>query len=183
MVDPDVFAHPQQPVLKRGDIIGKTQICLYKGIDVATGVDEDGNKYIYVITQPYDWAKTKSITPFYYENTYTLMEDHLVVDNKATDFSGWDHAVGDQEIPAMYVVSKLNTLTYYNGTKPWTDDDEGLITIKDMEGGWGDARYINILSGNTENWALWQSEADNFGFGIFCPNTQRLIAIKNTLLK
>lgn len=96
---------------------------------------EVGDNYIYIVSQSLDWAYVKGttyetvydgLTYTYYENTYTIMEgkdegtddDYVLVDNVMTDFSGWDHVAGGQEIPAVYLVSYFDTLSFYNGVKP-----------------------------------------------------------------
>ena len=143
-------------------------------IDVEVGKD-----YIYVVCQSLDWAKENSLTFVYYENRYTLKEDHVLVDNVATDYSGWEHLQGSQEIPAVYLISYFDTLSYYNGVNPWTYDKEGLTYISDL-GTWGDTTgYYHFYKENSEIWASWITPEDNFAFGIFCPNTDRLIAIRH----
>ena len=142
-------------------------------IDVEVGED-----YIYILSQSLDWALDKALTYTYYENTYTLKEDHVIVDNVATDFSGWVHTAGGQEIPAVYIVSYFDTFSYYNGTKPWTDDDEGIYYEAELEG-WGNAGSFPLYRGNTETWSIWINSDDNFGFGTYCPNIQKHIAIRH----
>lgn len=139
---------------------------------------EVGEDYIYILTQPLDWAKPNYVTPLYYENTYTVKEDHVVVDNVATDFSGWKHVTGGQEIPAVYLVSYFDTLSYYNGIKPWTGDTEGVLYESNLQG-WSNAGSFPLYRGNTETWSIWINTEDNFGFGTYCPNIQKHIAIRH----
>ena len=141
---------------------------------------EVGDDYIYILSQSLDWAldKNEFITHTYYENTYTLKSDHVVVDNVATDFSGWEHVAGGQEIPAVYLVSYFDTLSYYNGTQPWTNDESGVYYETEL-GGWSDAASIPLLRGNTETWSIWVNTTDSFGFGTYCPNIQKHIAMRH----
>lgn len=142
-------------------------------IDVEVGED-----YVYIKAQSLDWALDNVLTFVYYDNKYTLKDDHVVVDNVATDFSGWVHGAGGQEIPAVYIVSYFDTLAFYNGTKPWTGDEEGVCYEREL-GDWSNSGSFPLYKGNTETWSIWINTADSFGFGIYCPNIQKHIAIRN----
>ena len=142
-------------------------------IDVEVGED-----YIYILSQSLDWAFDDQITYCYYENRYTVKDEYVLVDNVATDYSGWKHRAGGQEIPAVYLVSYFDTLCYYNGKKPWTKDDEALKYVADL-GGWSESGSYYFEKNNTETWASWINTEDNFAFGIYCPNVDRLIAIRH----
>ena len=141
---------------------------------------ELGDDYIYILSQSLDWALDKDtfMTHTYYENTYTINGDHVVVDNVMTDFSGWKHDPGGQEIPAVYLISYFDNLSYYNGTKPWTYDDSGIYYESNL-GGWSESVSIPLLRGNTETWSIWINSEDGFGFGTYCPNIQKHIAIRH----
>lgn len=139
---------------------------------------EVGDDYIYVKAQSLDWALNNVLTHTYYENTYTLTEDNVHVDNRMVDFSGWKHSQNGQEIPAMYIVSYFGTLAYYNGAKPWTDDIDGIYYERKL-GGWSASVTVPLLEGNDETWAIWMNEDDNFCFGIYAPNIDRLVAIRH----
>ncbi len=158
-----------------------------QGSDRLIDVEYDEEKdYIYVVCQSLDWAYNKGLTYTYYENTYTIMEgkdegaadDYVVVDNVMTDFSGWEHPAGGQEIPAVYLVSYFDTLSFYNGIKPWTGDDEGVIYESELKG-WSQAGVFPLYKGNTETWSIWINTEDGFGFGTYCPNIQTHIAIRH----
>ena len=133
---------------------------------------------IYILAQSLDWAFDGVLTYMYYENRYTLQSDAVRVDNVATDYSGWQHDPGSQEIPAVYLVSYFDTLCYYNGTKPWTNNTEGLQSVKNI-GGWEAQAQCYFAIGNTETWAAWVNTDQNFAFGIYCPNVDKLIAIRH----
>ncbi|MBQ7172289.1 MAG: hypothetical protein IJR89_08455, partial [Clostridia bacterium] len=126
---------------------------------------------VYIKSQPQDWALNGRITKSYMENTYTLSENTLRVDNRFVDFSGWTHQVRDQELPAFYTVSCLDRFTWYNGAAPWTD---GPLSSRDGLGFWGDpaiapsCRFF-LREGNTETWCAWTSSASGFGIGLYVP--------------
>ena len=152
-------------------------------IDVEYNEEED---YIYIVSQSLDWAYNKGLTYTYYENTYTIVEgndegtadDYVLVDNVMTEFSGWEHPAGGQEIPAVYLVSYFDTLSFYNGIKPWTGDDEGVYYESELQG-WSNAGIFPLYKGNTETWSIWINTDDGFGFGTYCPNIQKHIAIRH----
>ena len=102
----------------------------------------------------------------------------MLVDNRMVDFSGWKHIQGGQEIPAMYIVSYFGTLAYYNGIKSWSDDMDGVYYEREL-GGWGASVTVPLVEGNTETWAIWMNEEDDFCFGIYTPNIDRLVAIRH----
>ena len=136
------------------------------------------NGSVYVKSQPQDWSKDNAITPSYMENTYTVYEDHIQVDNRFVDFSGWTHRYAHQELPAFYTVSYLSRFTLYNGTKPWTGD---TLSYRDDLGFWGDSTYYNdctflIKNSNTETWCAWTNPGDDFGIGLYVPNVDSLLA-------
>lgn len=162
---------------------------------------DEENDYIYIVSQSLDWAYVKGntyetkydgLTYTYYENTYTIMEgkdegtddDYVLVDNVMTDFSGWDHVAGGQEIPAVYLVSYFDTLLFYNGVKPWTGDMESVFYEAELEG-WSNAKSFPLYRGNTETWSIWLNTTEtkegeeDFGFGTYCPNIQKHIAIRH----
>lgn len=172
------------------------------GSDRLIDVEYDEEKdYIYIVSQPLDWAYVKGntyetiydgLTYTYYENTYTIMEgedegtddDYVLVDNVMTDFSGWTHVAGGQEIPAVYLVSYFDTLSFYNGVKPWTGDNDNVFYEAELEG-WSNSKSFPLYKGNTETWSIWLNTTEtgegeeDFGFGTYCPNIQKHIAIRH----
>ena len=133
---------------------------------------------IYVKAQPQDWSLDGQLTPSYMENTYTLYGDYIKVDNRFTDFSGWEHPYHGQELPAFYTVSFLSRFTWYNGTNPWTDDE---LSYNDDLNFWGDAQYVKqcnkyLKVGNTETWCAWSNPQSDFGIGLYVPNVDVLKA-------
>ncbi len=137
-----------------------------------------GENYVYIKSQPMDWGKVDYITPSYMENTYTLENDYIRVDNRFVDFSGWEHPFTGQELPALYTVSYLDTFIWYNGTQPWTGD---AVSMRDDLQFWGDAKYVGdctyyMRQNNTETWCAWVNTDVDFGIGLYVPGVDRLKA-------
>ncbi|MBE7064856.1 MAG: hypothetical protein E7384_03465 [Ruminococcaceae bacterium] len=160
------------------------------GYNPVQGGDQHGNKSklvdfsintdtIYVKCRPLDWSKDDEATPSYMENVYKLEKDHIKVDNRFIDFSGYSHGKArHQELPAFYTISYLDTFTFYNGTKPWTGGD---LTVKKNLPFWGDPStnaqcYFNVKKGNTETWCAWTSSEKKYGLGLYTPNVSILLA-------
>ena len=130
---------------------------------------------VYIKSQPCDWSAGVAISPAYMENTYTLYSDRVQVDNRFVDFSGWEHNVRSQELPAFYTVSYLGTFSFYNGTKPWTGD---TLSYRDDLDFWGGPNRdtFAIKESNTETWCAWTNTEDDFGIGLFVPNIDTHLA-------
>ena len=125
---------------------------------------------LYIKSQPQDWSLDNALTPSYYENTYTLDGDCVKVDNRFTDYSGWEHPFAGQELPAFYTVSYLDTFVWYNGEEPWTGD---ALSSKNDLPFWGDhageCTFI-LREKNTETWCAWVNGGDDYGLGVYVPN-------------
>lgn len=134
---------------------------------------------IYVKSQPLDWAKNNYLMPCYMENTYAVYGDYIRVDNRFVDFSGYDHPVAGQELPAMYVVNYLNRFYRYDGDDPWTDEE--LFFNDDLKfwGPYPDECDYPFDDGNTETWGAFINPDDNFGIGLYVPNVDRFTAGRN----
>ncbi len=136
---------------------------------------------IYVKCRPLDWAHDNKYTISYMENNYVLHDDYVKVDNKFIDFSGYSHGGRrPQELPAFYTISYLDKFTFYNGTKPWTND---TLTNKIGLPFWGgeeaDKCKFNIVDGNTETWCSWTSNVTGYGIGLYTPEIEELLAGRN----
>ena len=125
---------------------------------------------LYIKSQPQDWSLDNALTPSYYENTYTLDGDCVKVDNRFTDYSGWEHPFAGQELPAFYTVSYLDTFVWYNGENSWTGD---TLSSKNDLPFWGDhageCTFI-LREKNTETWCAWINGGDDYGLGVYVPN-------------
>lgn len=131
---------------------------------------------VYIKSQPQDWSLDNQLTPSYCENTYTLDGDCVKVDNRFTDYSGWEHPYSSQELPAFYTVSYLDTFIWYGGENSWTGDT--LSSESDLPF-WGDhageCTFI-LREKNTETWCAWVNSADGYGLGVYVPNIDQLKA-------
>lgn len=130
---------------------------------------------VYIKTQPRDWSLNNQLTPSYMESTYTLERDHIRVDNRFTDYSGWEHPFRDQELPALYTISYLDKFVWYGGSKPWTGD---TLSARDDLGFWGGVpgSTAYMREDNTETWCAWVSSRENYGIGLYVPNVDQLKA-------
>ena len=131
---------------------------------------------VYIKAQPQDWALNGQLTPSYMENTYTLYEDRVQVDNRFTDYSGWVHPYAGQELPAFYTVSYLDTFVWYNGENSWTGD---ALSSKNDLPFWGDYAgqcTFSLREKNTETWCAWINGSDDYGLGVYVPNVDQLKA-------
>jgi len=161
---------PYNPV-QGGDVQGNCS----KLVDYA----QHGNQ-IYVKCLPQEWGKDNVPSLSYMENTYTLKDGMLTVDNRFVDFSGYIHDSRHQEMPAFYVVSALDTFSYYNGAAPWTN---APLTQENGLPFWGESEnasrcYMDIEPGNTETWCAWTAggQPEAFGVGLFTPGAEILLA-------
>ena len=131
---------------------------------------------VYIKSQPQDWSLNNQLTPSYMENTYTLASDHIRVDNRFTDYSGWTHPFAGQELPALYTVSYLDKFVWYDGEDSWTGD---ALSSRDDLKFWGTYEKdctFPYREGNTETWCAWVSSAEDYGLGLFVPAVDRLKA-------
>lgn len=143
--------------------------CKSKLIDFA--VTENS---VWVKCRPRDWGHVGSYTYSYMENTYTIDGDVLRVDNKFTDWSGYDHPEAGQEVPAFYTVSYLDNFYFYNGDKPW--QNEPLQVRRDLifwPEDWPRHRFP-LNEKNTETWCAW-CDIDDYGIGLYVPAATMLI--------
>jgi len=133
---------------------------------------------VYVKSQPQDWSLNNRLTPSYMENTYTLYDDRVQVDNRFVDFSGMTHPYSHQELPAFYTLSCFDRFNWYDGSQGWTG---GAISHRDNLGFWGDAAYYEdckfpVKQSNTETWCAWTSSAKNYGIGLYVPGVDLFLA-------
>ena len=155
-------------------------------IDLQTGTDASGNPYIYIKTQPRDWACEKSdgshwndggrFTFCYMENRYTLTNDYVQVDNRLVDYSDYDHGFTGQELPAFYTLSYFDDYYWYNGSNPWVND---TVKVEDGLPFWGLAANVNrttfnYQSCNTETWGAYVNQSTKYGIGMYVPNVDMM---------
>ena len=124
---------------------------------------------VYIKCRPRDWGHEAWYTPSYMENTYILDGDIIRVDNRFTDFSGWEHPVAGQEVPAFYTISYLDNFWFYDGDKPWQNDD--LSVRRDLifwPEDWPRHRFP-LPQGEKEPWCAW-TDINDWGIGLYVPN-------------
>ncbi len=137
-------------------------------------LSEDGNS-MYVKCRPMDWAQHNMPTKSYMENTYTITDEGIIVDNRFVDFFyGMKHGNHHQELPAFYTISYLGVFHYYNGTEPWTGGDYETLPNEEFWAGRSSA-YHNIKKGNTETWAMW-TDTKGYGIGLYVPDIEIMLA-------
>ena len=134
-------------------------------------ISEDG-KSVYVKCRPLDWAKKNVLTPSYMENTYTLCDGYVKVDNRFVDFSGYTHRNADQELPAFYTVSYLSEFVCYTGQKAWSGD---TLTVKSELPFWGGNANAYFTLGSKETWAAWRAP-NGYALGVYTPMATTLLA-------
>lgn len=130
---------------------------------------------VYVKCRPRDWGHDGGTTYAYMENWYRPQGDVVAVRNRFVDFSGWTHPLRDQEVPAFYTVSYLNNYYWYDGDKPWTDDE---LSVRRELPFWPtdwDACTFVPKAGNTEVWSAFVDD-NGYGLGLFTPNLHRTLA-------
>ena len=125
---------------------------------------------VYVKTQAMDWALDGHLTPSYMENTYTILEDVVRVDNRFVDFSGWEHPVTGQEIPALYTISHLDTFVWYDGASPWTGDT--LTTHSELKFR-SEQPSFPLKHSNTETWCAFVKTPEDYGIGLYVPSIDK----------
>lgn len=134
-------------------------------------ISEDG-KTVYVKCRPLDWAKKNVMTPSYMENTYTLCDGYVKVDNRFVDFSGYTHRNADQELPAFYTVSYLSEFVCYTGQKAWSGD---TLTVKPSLPFWGGNTNAYLALNSKETWAAWRAP-NGYALGVYTPMATTLLA-------
>lgn len=160
------------------------------GYNPVQGGDQHGNRsklvdykilndQIYVKCQPMDWSKNNERTPSYMENTFILKNGVLSVHNRFVDFSGLNHEQArHQELPACYMVTALDTFSFYNGSQPWTN--EALTQKSDLPFWHGNnpENYFELDASNTETWCAWTmgAQPDSFGVSVYSPGAEILLA-------
>jgi hypothetical protein len=116
----------------------------------------------------------------YMENTYTIKGGMLYVDNRFIDWNGFTDMENipyhTLEIPAAYVVHPLSNYVCYTGATPWDLADTNYDRQPNMPGWWDENAYISRV--HPEEWFAWLNDED-FGVGVYVPNTDHYISGRN----
>ncbi len=135
---------------------------------------------IYVKTQPLLWDRNNQLSQSYMEQWISLhptLPNVVVVDNRFTCFRDPNDPWGgpvlrDQELPAVYFVSALNTIKAYTNNLPWAD--EPLVTIPNTPAS-GSFPWVRYTP--TEEWTACISTT-GFGAGVYTPVATNFLAGK-----
>ena len=144
---------------------------------------------LYIKAYGQDWFLENSIDPTYYEVTYTMRGNGLVVcDTKTTNFGQFtglqDIPANGQEAPAFYVDQPLNY--FYCETTDGIIFDENVS--KDMtntartslkENPSGDYYWYLNKKKVTNHWAAWVNE-NMFGIGLYNPMAENFDGCRYT---
>ncbi|MCQ2428453.1 MAG: hypothetical protein MJ137_08680 [Clostridia bacterium] len=137
-------------------------------------IAEDGSS-VHVKCLPRDWAKKGIYSMSYMENTYTIRDGYVSVDNRFTDFSGYIHPQSHQELPAFYTISSLSDFSFYGGSSAWKDLP---LTVKSDLPFWGGNPNAYFTLKSKETFCAWTSPETGFGIGVYSPIATILLAGK-----
>jgi hypothetical protein len=130
----------------------------YKGEGAKVLELKADEKQMYAKTLPKHWATGEDLKDVIMEEWITLEESIAHVRFKMSYTGTEQHPKHTHEIPAVFTISQLPNLVYYEGDKPWTNAEP-----KREQPGWPN-QYHKI----DENWAAFVGE-DNFGLGAYVP--------------
>ena len=135
---------------------------------------------IYVKTQPLLWDRNNQLSQSYMEQWISLhptLPNVVAVDCRFTSFRDPDDAWGspvlrDQELPAVYLVSALNSIKAYTGNAPWTNGELATIPNTPSSGTFPWSFY-----NPTEPWTACV-DANGSGVGVYTPIATQFLAGK-----
>lgn len=136
---------------------------------------------IYVKTQPMLWDRNNQVSQSYMEQWISLhptLNNVVAVDCRLSCFRDNNDAWGgpvvhNQELPAVYLVSALNTIMAYTGGSPWTGDALATIPNSPASGTFPWSRYTP-----TEPWTACVNST-NTGAGVYTPDATSFLAGKS----
>ncbi|MEW6193798.1 MAG: hypothetical protein AB1521_01410 [Bacteroidota bacterium] len=129
---------------------------------------------LYVKCIPMLWDMNNAPAEAVIEQWTILDGSSIKVHNKLTcnrtDTIYGESIPNDQELPAVYPISKLKNLFTYSGENPFSNGPvEKLAVVNLSSGFWG--RYNSI----TEHWMAF-TEDNKWGIGIYNPNCTNFLA-------
>ena len=136
---------------------------------------------IYVKTQPMLWDRNNQASQSYMEQWIALhptLNNVVAVDCRLSCFRDHNDAWGgpvlhDQELPAVYFVSAMNTIKAYTGGSPWTGGTLATIPNSPSSGTFPWSRYTP-----TEPWTACV-DSTNSGAGVYTPIATSFLAGKS----
>jgi hypothetical protein len=123
--------------------------------------DSDGT--LYVKTRPLLWDMNNEEGQCDFETWVTLKQNVVRVRNRITCFrtdSLWPTVARNQELPAVYTISRLNRLFTYQGESPWTGAP--LTEVPNNGSPW-------VYWNTPEHWAA-HVDSNNWGVGVYNRN-------------
>lgn len=135
---------------------------------------------IYVKTQPLLWDRNNQLSQSYMEQWISIhptLPNVVAVDCRFTSFRDPNDAWGgpvllDQELPAVYLVSALNSIKAYTGNAPWTNGELATIPNTPSSGTFPWSFYDP-----TEPWTACV-DANGSGVGVYTPIATQFLAGK-----
>ncbi len=129
---------------------------------------------LYVKCTPMLWDMNNKPAEAVMEQWTVLEGDMIKVTNRLTCFRHdtiyGDGVLKDQELPAVYPISKLSNLYFYKGEMPFTQDTLSLSEVVNLASGfWG--RYHNV----PEHWMAFVDD-DMLGLGVYNPECSYFLA-------
>lgn len=136
---------------------------------------------IYVKSQPMLWDRNNQVSQSYMEQWISIhptLNHVVIVDCRFSCFRDTNDAWGgplarNQELPAVYFVSALNTIKAYTGGSPWTGDALATIPNSPSSGTFPWSKYTP-----TEPWTACVDATDT-GAGVYTPIATSFLAGKH----
>lgn len=136
---------------------------------------------LYVKTQPYLWDRNNQLAQAYMEQWISLhpaLTNVVVVYSRLTCFRDPNDEWGapvmrNQELPAVYLVSALNTIKAYTNALPWQNHTLSTIPNTPSSGTFPWVRYTP-----TEAWTACV-DGTGFGAGVYTPIATSFLAGKS----
>lgn len=117
-----------------------------------------------VKTRPRHWATGQAVDEVVMEEWVTL-EDRVARIRFRMTYSGTKaHAPRHQELPAVFVIDRLDTLVHYDSDRPWT----GGELARSIPGWPNERRRI------AENWAAYVDPKTDRGIGVYVPVAEEI---------
>ena len=129
---------------------------------------------LYVKCTPMLWDMNNKPAEAIMEQWTVLVGDMIKVTNRLTCFRHdtiyGDGGLRDQELPAVYPISKLRNLYFYKGKKPFTQDTLSSPDVVNLASGfWG--KYPDV----SEHWMAFVDDS-GFGMGVYNPECTYFLA-------
>ncbi|MCB1087166.1 MAG: hypothetical protein KDM63_08985 [Verrucomicrobiae bacterium] len=119
---------------------------------------------LFARTRPRHWATGKAIEDVVFEESIQLEGKVARILFRMTYSGAKAHAPRHQELPAVFVDSRLSTLVCYAGDRPWT----GGELARSVPGWPNESRKI------AEPWAAYIDPATDRGVGVMVPGVSEL---------